>query len=177
MNKIQYLVIFILIIVSCSRNNKRQELTTEEIQAFNEKSVEVNRQLVLRLQDTIKDFIAKNNWNMKKTGTGLWYAYTRNGNTDTIKKGDIVAIDYTVSLINGKLCYSSDSLGPKIFKVGQGGVESGLEEAVLQMCTGDSARLIIPPHLAHGLIGDQNKIPKLAILNYTVVIKKHDRPH
>ena len=112
---------------------------------------------------------------MQKTGTGLWYNITRKGTSDTIMSGDIVQIAYTVSLLNGKMCYTSDSLGLKTFKVGQGGVESGLEEAILKMCLGDSARLLIPPHLAHGLIGDQNKIPKLAVLNYTVVIKNHQQ--
>ena len=54
------------------------------------------------------------------------------------------------------------------FKVGFGGVESGLEEGVLLLRTGDKARFIMPPHLAHGLIGDGDCIPMRAIIIYDV---------
>ena len=54
--------------------------------------------------------------------------------------------------------------------VGRGGVESGLEEAVLKLRKNSSAILILPPHLAHGLIGDGNKIPPKAILVYKIKV-------
>lgn len=161
-----------LFFTACS-SNKNKELSPDEIARIQEKSIEINRAIVKALQDTIALFVKKQDWNMQKTGTGLWYAVERSGNNDTIRKNDLVEYSYTVSLLNGAMCYSSDSLGVKRIKVGQGGVESGVEEALLFLCLGDSARLIIPPHLAHGLIGDQVCIPKLAILNYTIVIKKH----
>lgn len=144
-------------------------------QQLREQSIQANKKLVKRLQDTIATFVAKNDWNMQTSGTGLWYAITRSGNSDTIRRNDLVQIAYTVSLLNGAPCYSSDSLGLKNIKVGQGAIEAGLEEALRLMTLGDSARLIVPPHLAHGLLGDQHKIPALAILNYTVVVKKHIR--
>lgn len=170
-----YIACVILIISSCSRNRNTQTVTEQDIQKYNEKSIEINREIVKIMQDSIKNFVQKNQWSMQKTGSGLWYVIDRSGKKDTIQTGDIVEIKFTVSLLDGTLCYSSDTLGPKAFKVGQGGVESGLEEAILMLCTGDSARLVIPPHLAHGLIGDQNKIPKLAALNYTVVVTKHQK--
>jgi FKBP-type peptidyl-prolyl cis-trans isomerase FkpA len=177
MKKIPFYIIVVcfLSLVSCSRHRNVDSMSAAEMKSFEEKTIEVNREVVRRLQDTIQCFAKKQHWDMQKTGTGLWYNITRKGTSDTIMSGDIVQIAYTVSLLNGKMCYTSDSLGLKTFKVGQGGVESGLEEAILKMCLGDSARLLIPPHLAHGLIGDQNKIPKLAVLNYTVVIKNHQQ--
>ncbi|MCL2327970.1 MAG: FKBP-type peptidyl-prolyl cis-trans isomerase [Bacteroidetes bacterium] len=165
-----------LLCIACNcNNNKNRQWTMADEQQFREKSIEVNKDLVKRLQDTISVFAQKNEWDMQKTGSGLWYAITRSGNSDTIQRNDLVQIAYTVSLLNGTLCYSSDSLGVKNIKVGQGGIESGLEEALRLMTLGDSARLLIPPHLAHGLLGDQNKIPALAILHYTVVVKRHYR--
>ena len=110
---------------------------------------------------------------MKTSGSGLWYDIVPSGDTTPIRTGDVVRIAYNVELLNGKYCYSSDSSGLKDFKVGQGGVESGLEEAILLMHKGDTANLLIPPHLAHGLLGDQNKIPSLAILHYKVIVKDH----
>ncbi len=150
---ISYIVYIVFALcIACNNNNQKNVILDE--QQLREKSIEVNKDLVKRLQDTITQFVEKNNWEMQKTGSGLWYAITRSGNSDTIQRNDLVQIAYTVSLLNGSLCYSSDSLGLKNLKVGHGGVESGLEEALRLMTLGDSARLLIPPHLAHGLLGD-----------------------
>jgi FKBP-type peptidyl-prolyl cis-trans isomerase len=59
-----------------------------------------------------------------------------------------------------------DNDDPKTFLIGQGGVESGLEEGILLLQEGDKARFIMPPHLAHGLIGDRDKIPARATIIY-----------
>jgi len=77
-------------------------------------------------------------------------------------------LNYKTWLINGNLIYSSDELGQKIFKIGKGGVESGLEEAILMMHVGDKARLVIPSHLAFGLLGDNNKIPPRSTVVYDI---------
>jgi FKBP-type peptidyl-prolyl cis-trans isomerase len=45
-------------------------------------------------------------------------------------------------------------------------VESGLEEGILLLREGDKAKFILPPHLAHGLLGDDNKIPARSIIVY-----------
>ena len=159
------ILILIFSISACSSNKKK--MSPEEIARI-QQNLEVNRQVVklwctmLFLKKIIE--YAKTAW--------LWYSIRRSGAADTIRKDDIVEYGYTVSLLNGTVCYSSDSSGVKRIKVGQGGVESGVEEALRLMCAGDSARLLIPPHLAHGLIGDQVCIPKLAILNYTLVVHK-----
>jgi FKBP-type peptidyl-prolyl cis-trans isomerase len=46
--------------------------------------------------------------------------------------------------------------------------ESGLEQGILMMQEGDKARFILPPHLAHGLLGDENMIPARSIIVYEV---------
>lgn len=162
----------ICIFVECKQEQNRV-VTAEEIRRYEERNIEVNREIVKRKQDTIKQYIQDNGLTMKASGSGLWYDIKHSGDTTPIRTGDMVKIAYNISLLNGKQCYSSDSLGLKEFKVGQGGVESGLEEAILLMHKGDTADLLIPPHLAHGLIGDQNQIPVLAILHYNVIVKEH----
>ena len=42
------------------------------------------------------------------------------------------------------------------------------------MHEGDKARFIMPPHLAHGLLGDNHKIPARAIIIYEVELIKLD---
>jgi FKBP-type peptidyl-prolyl cis-trans isomerase len=72
--------------------------------------------------------------------------------------------------LNGAKCYSSDSLGIKSFRIGSGHVESGLEEAALLLHEGDQARIILPPHLAYGMLGDNNKIPGQASILYDLMV-------
>ena len=105
---------------------------------------------------------------MSTTETGLWYQIYEHGTGDSARNGLIASLKYTVSLLDGTLCYTSDSTGEKTFLIGQGGVESGLEEGILLMRCGDKARFIMPPHLAHGLPGDNDKIPPRSTIVYQV---------
>ncbi len=175
MKHFKYNILIFIILALCSSCNlfdkkEKKVVTAEDIRKYEERNIEINREIVKLKQDTIKQYIENHNLTMENTGSGLWYNIKRSNDTTAICKNDIVEIEYSISLLNGKQCYSSDSLGRKTFKVGQGGVESGLEEAILLLHKGDTAELLIPPHLAHGLMGDQNKIPVLAILHYNFVI-------
>jgi len=90
----------------------------------------------------------------------------KNGKGASPRKGDIACIKYSVSRINGDLVYRSDSITPFEFETGKAKVPNGLEEAVLLMKTGDHAKLIVPSHLAFGLLGDMDKIISRQILVY-----------
>ena len=65
---------------------------------------------------------------------------------------------------------SSENDGFKSFVVGRGGVESGLEEAVLKMKKNSEAIFILPSHLAHGYVGDGDKITYRTVLVYKVKV-------
>ncbi|MFO7867789.1 MAG: FKBP-type peptidyl-prolyl cis-trans isomerase [Bacteroidales bacterium] len=181
MNYLRHILYFVLffvstLFISCSQNGHKNQLTQKNIQKrIKEQSIEVNKHMTRKIQDSIETYVAKNNIEMQRTPTGMWYNIKRSGNTDSIVPGDIIQYEYTVSLLNGNVCYSSDSTGLKNVKVGQAGVESGLEEAFLRMHKGDTAHLIIPPHLAHGFSGDGNNIPRMAILDYTLTILRHKK--
>ena len=66
--------------------------------------------------------------------------------------------------------YSSENDGLKTFKVGDGSVETGLDEAMTHLHYGDVAKVIIPFHLAYGFHGDDRGIPGYATLVYTIKI-------
>lgn len=118
----------------------------------------------------IKNLIQRCGWKMQETGTGLRYLIYRQGSGPVANTGQTVIIRYEVRLITGDLVYSSEHNGLKEFRIGSGGVESGLEEAILKLRKGDHAKLVIPSYLAHGLAGDQDKIPPKATLIYDVEI-------
>jgi FKBP-type peptidyl-prolyl cis-trans isomerase len=109
---------------------------------------------------------------MKETSTGLWYMIYAHGSGVKAEKGNSISLRFSISLLDGNLCYSSDSLGLKKFLIGSGHVESGLEEAVLLLHQGDKARFILPPHLAYGLLGDNNKIPPGSAILYEITVEQ-----
>lgn len=133
-----------------------------------ESLIRANKGLVTIDKERIEAFAERHQWEMSTTETGLWYQIYEHGTGDSARNGLIASLKYTVSLLDGTLCYSSDSTGEKTFLIGQGGVESGLEEGILLMRCGDKARFIMPPHLAHGLPGDNDKIPPRSTIVYQV---------
>lgn len=163
-----YILIFLLILVSCKRDEKKNE--KHIVKHSKETMEEVNRLLVDKDSEIIKSFIDRRGWEMNITETGLWYKIDEAGIGELIKRGNTVSLNYKVWLIDGTLCYSSDSLGIKQFIAGKGGVEPGLEEGILMLNKGSKARFIMPPHLAHGLIGDENRIPARAIIIYEIEV-------
>ena len=160
------LLLTFVFFVSCKQ--KRKYRTNEEVAQFKEPLIKINKYLVKKDAEAIEDYAKRHKWKMKVTKTGLWYMVYIEGKGKKAKEGKIATINYTVKLLDGTLCYTSDSLGTKQFKIGQGGVETGLEEGILYMRKGDKARFILPPHLAHGLVGDDNKIPRRATIVYDV---------
>ena len=156
-------------ICSCSGSQNRNN-NNQSNQIPLETYIKVNRSLVAKEQTKIKAYLDSQNIKMNRTGTGLWYVIDDPGEGGQVKRGEIVTIDYQVKLLDGTICYDSDESGPREFEVGRGGVESGLEEGILLLKEGSKARFIMPPHLAHGLVGDDDKIPARAIIRYEVEV-------
>jgi len=146
--------------------------TPEQIQQLKEPLLLANKHLVGKDKELIESYIQRHDWVMQMTETGLFYEIYKSApeSEKMVEVNDNVTINYKVSLLDGTLCYSSDSLGNKSFTTGKGGVELGLEEGVRLLRKGEKARLILPPHLAHGLLGDRNRIPPRSIIMYDIEI-------
>ncbi len=160
------LCIFALLAANCRR--ERNKVSEEEIRQTEEALVGANRMMIKSDKLKVQEYIEEHNLSLVETKSGLWYGITSPGSGNKVKEDDLVTLEYSVSLLNGTMCYSSDSLGLKKFRVGKGGVESGLEEGILMLNEGSEAIFIMPPHLAHGLTGDGNRIPARAIIVYKV---------
>lgn len=157
---------------SCENVDKR---TNRQNQTIDNKSLEdsliqMNKKLLLQESMMIDEYVAANNLDVVTTGTGLRYQITNEGEGSLVENGDVVTLDYVLTLLNGKMIYSSEKDGNKTFLVGRGGVESGLEEAILKLRKNSEAILILPSHLAHGLTGDGIKIPHRATLVYDIKV-------
>ncbi len=167
---IVYLWAVIFLLFSCKNESKPQEK-----QAHNISKQELKKELLksnnhfLKIEDqNIKDYIQRHHYQMTKTGTGLYYEIYKEGSGPVAQEGDIAVLKYTLRLINGVVVYDSEQDGLKEFRISKGGVESGLEEGILLLKLGDCARFILPSHLAFGLAGDHNKIPRKATLVYDI---------
>lgn len=155
---------------SCSREPQQAKKQEAPKVTQEESLIKANRYLVKTENEEIDNYIARHGWKMKKTPSGLRYMIYRKGSGPQAKKGQVAVMNYKLMLITGDVLYSSDSTGPLVFEIGHGGVESGLEEALLLLHQGDKARVIIPSHLGHGLLGDQKKIPPRSTVIYDLEI-------
>lgn len=165
LNSILLSALATIVMQSCGNGNQKG---TGLVPMSKESLIKANKGLVSLDKERIEAFVKRHNWDMETSKTGLWYQIYEHGTGDSAQSGKVATLNYEVSLLDGTLCYTSDSIGPKRFLIGQGGVESGLEEAILMMRVGDKARFVMPPHLAHGLIGDEDKIPARATIVYKV---------
>ncbi len=171
MNKCcKYLSLLLLILLfACGEKPQepQQPVSKGDMKSSMEKA---NRYLVSEEEEDIANYIARHGLDMTVTGTGLRYQILSQGSEQSITKGDQVTLEYELHSIAGDLIYSSDNDGVKTFVVGEGTVESGLDEAMNYLHRGDVAKLIIPFHLGYGLHGDDNGIPEYATLVYTIKI-------
>jgi FKBP-type peptidyl-prolyl cis-trans isomerase FkpA len=126
--------------------------------------VTYNHQVVREEIQEIDDFIVRYHWEMQKTPTGMRFMKYKNGDGPNAGQGDIVTIKFRINLLNGDPVYQSDSTSPFTVELGKRKVISGLEEGVMLMNKGSRAKLIVPSHLAYGLLGDMSTIPAGAAL-------------
>jgi len=167
---VKYLIFMLLLaFVSCGEKPQKQAetLSKSEMKSSMEKA---NRYLLNEEESDIENYIKRHGLAMTSTGTGLKYQILKQGSEQKIGKGERVTLEYELHSIAGDLIYSSENEGVKTFVVGEGAVESGLDEAMTYLHRGDVAKLIIPFHLGFGLHGDDNRIPEYATLVYTVKI-------
>ena len=146
---------------------------TPEKEAFDvnwtkKNSSELNKNLAIQEEINIKLFLEmRKDWTLTQTGSGLQYFIYEHGEKDTLihpSKGNIAEIEYEVKLLDGTLVSKTEIDEYEEFKVDNSDIESGVQEAVKKLTKGDRAKLIIPSHIGHGLIGDLNKIPPLTTL-------------
>jgi FKBP-type peptidyl-prolyl cis-trans isomerase len=161
-----------LLLCQCSSDHRESHPENTDIRKTQEALVGANRILVKQDREKILAYVRRNNLTMKESQTGLWYGIERYGFGRNAQENARVTLKYQVSLLDGTVCYDSDSLGLKQFVLGKGGVESGLEEGVMLLRIGDKATFIMPPHLAHGLQGDGHRIPPRSVIVYNVILLK-----
>jgi len=157
-------------IFSCTStaDDKKVEMNPQQIK---EALIDVNKDAAEQESLQIDGYVSRRKMDVITTGTGLRYQIYHKGNGKKAESGMKAVVSYEVSLINGKVVYSTKEVGVEEFTIGNDRVESGLHEGICYMSVGDKAKIIIPSHLAHGLVGDFKKIPVRSTVIYDIELK------
>jgi len=160
--RILLILLFCTIFFQCSnKNNGNQSVGRNDLK---EPLIEVNIKITREESRMIDRYIERHEWEMEVTGTGLRYMIYQKGPGIIAELGMRATVEYEIKLMDGTICYSSVEKGPRNFLIGKDHVESGIHEGVTLMHVGDKARFVIPSYLAHGLSGDNDKIPPRSVL-------------
>lgn len=167
---IRLIFVALLIFLSTSACRNKNGNTPKTTVSEAKKRLEVvNRALVDKDKERIEAYISRHRLEgMKENKSGLYYLVWGEPKGPKVKTGDIVVVSYKVSMLDGTELINTENEKPLEFLVGKGGVEAGLEMAVLLMQLGQKGKFILPPHLGHGLLGDNDRIPPMAVLVFDV---------
>ena len=164
------------IVASCENPTNKGKSNTQVPKKIDEEKlknqfVTANKQLVQKESDEMDYYVKTHKMPFVKTNSGIrYFVYKPSAHGDSIKDHEEIVMNFVVSLLDGTECYSSKTEGKKTFIVGNENIESGIHKGVKYLKHGDKALLLIPSHLAHGLLGDFKKIPPQMPIIYDVEI-------
>lgn len=150
---------------ACGQKNRPQN---EMKMPTQEESIQAGKSMAKQEDTEINAYIERYNLAMERTGTGLRYKILKQGTGVNPSPGMKATVKFKTSLLDGTICYSSDSTGNETFVVDRDNVESGLHEGIKKLSKGGIAKFILPSHLAHGLTGDNNRIPARSPVVYDI---------
>lgn len=172
-----FILLFLsLLLNSCNNNETKQiDVSPKTDQENNEliknQFIKANQQLMQKENDEMDYYAKSHQLNFTRTGSGIrYFVYKPSIKGDSIKDNMQITLNFTLKLMDGTLCYSSKTEGSRTFFVGHEDIESGIHKGLKYLKRGDKAILLIPSPLAHGLLGDFNKIPPQMPIVYDVEV-------
>lgn len=120
----------------------------------------------------------------KSYKNGIIISWLKHGNGETLKNGDVIAIDYKVTLKNGEVIDGNHLWKKQTFPfvVGYQMQTKGWDFALRNMKVGDFARVLIPAELARGEQGIKKEgekdwfVPPNSVNYLTIHIVKKEKP-
>lgn len=159
-----------LTLFSCQENKKVESAVPRWTQ---EQSTNINEKFTKEEELRIRLYLKqRKNWKVTKTGTGLRYWIYDDKEGPTAQEGNQVQVSFDIQLLDGTPVYKTEDNNLSTFKVDHADIESGVMEAVKYLSEGDKAKLILPSHIGHGLLGDFHKIPPLEVLVIDIQLVK-----
>lgn len=163
MHKFIYILLLVTVFVSCGEEEIPEE--QNPVDWTKDDSYNLGRNVAANEEIKIRLFLEMHkDWELTQTGTGLRYYIYEKGEGPTPKRKQTAQIEYVVSLLDGTECYRTEDDEYEELLVDRSDIETGVQEALKLLNVGDRAKLIIPSHIGHGLLGDRDKIPPLTTL-------------
>lgn len=174
----KYIPILFLLITACGEEPSQQRAGFKKPKSERELLMEAtsdgNKMFNKEDEENIKIYLSNKDWDMKPTGSGMYYYITQANDSTKASSGDYVTLEYMVSGLDGTIYYNSSEEGTTSFTVDKQDMESGVHEAVKMLGIGDEGIFIIVNSRAHGVLGDSNKILPYQVLVYKLKLLKLD---
>lgn len=166
-------VLLFMVLIACEQEEKPKP----QPNWTKEQSVKLGEELAKEENLRIQLFLERQTaYNFSKTGSGLYHAPISEGTGSAFAvEGDMACVDIKIMLLDKTVCYETNEDECLELRIDKSEAESGLQEALKLMKEGDRSMLIIPSHLAHGLVGDQDKIPPLSTLLVDVTLAELEK--
>lgn len=161
-------LLFFMAVASCESNTEK----LKEINWTKKQSTELNKNLALDEDLDIRMYLEqRKKWKMTETGTGLRYFIYKAGMGDSARSGLIAQVQLKMEGLDGTIYHETAQGELESFKIDKSQIETGIQEGIKKMRIGDEAKLIVPSHLGHGLVGDFDQIPPLTTLVIDIKLK------
>lgn len=116
-------------------------------------------------QNIIIEHLAKNNIDMQRTPSGLYYVMEKEGKGSSPTADKIVRIHYRGYFLDGRE-FDSSYKNNRPVDYRAGGFVPGFTEAILMMKPGGKIKLLIPSTLGYGAMGMPGAIPGNTVLGF-----------
>jgi len=146
------------------------KLIKAQSQAQIEKETKARNEM-LKNKETVdlKNYITTNKITTAPTSSGLYFIETKKGSGKTPVKGDMVKLNITIKLLNGKPLFSTKDKGqPVEVEYGKPFDNAGVDEAIGMLKPGGTAKLIVPSKIGYGEQGRGEIIAPFTPLLYDI---------
>ena len=180
MKKIMLIVISLLLVTACNKQDDQVKSETAET----ESAMAVAQEPEINVEsETVSETSVENKemdipmGDLITTATGLQYFDHVVGTGDIPGQGDVVVAHYTGTLLDGSKFDSSVDRGkPFEFPLGMGRVIKGWDEGFSTMKVGGKRKLVIPSELGYGSRAMGDKIPANSTLVFEVELLDIKKP-
>lgn len=164
-----FILFSLMLILACNQQEKKAANQSFDKKEFNDRLILSHHAFLEKEKGRINKYIDSLGLPFENTGTGLrYFIEEKNENGDSLKRGDVAVVNYSLTSIFGDTLYESVEGTSQEFMVDYDQVESGLHEGIKLMRVGEKAMFILPAHLAHGITGDQAAIGSQTTLVYKI---------
>lgn len=135
----------------------------------NEKLIVLNKAIIHTENDQMEAYIRQHHLTATTSPYGFQYVVIKEGKGESPKNNDFVFYQYSMSLLDGSVCYSnlqSDQISQ--LRVGHTTMIRGIELGLMTMKPGGESLFIIPSNLAYSVLGDRHLIPPYSPLIVTL---------